>query len=173
MAINYREGKASDVPFVISSWSQSYRRSYSSGIIQMADWSEIMQDQIRKLLLRRGVDLVVAENPGAEEGLADVHGWLAYERGFTVQSREREPDGWRYQFVESESPVVHYVFVKEPYRRFGIAKGLFRAAGIDRIDHFYFTCKTAVVSRIGGKFPGGEWNPLIARNHKSQMAEAA
>jgi hypothetical protein len=56
------------------------------------------------------------------------------------------------------------VYVKEPYRRGGIARGLFAAAGVDPRERFFYTCKTGIGAELArSKASRAEWRPLIAR----------
>lgn len=171
MSIEYRKGVVTDVDLVVDSWLRSYRASYSSGIIAIRDWVPIMTNQIRQILARPGVDLICAANPNADpESKRDVHGWLAFERGFEEMERVRKNGRWMDELRVSERPLVHYVYVKSAYRGQGIARGLFQAADINPIYPFLYTCKTPCVSRISRKIPGGEWNPLIARYPRKEAA---
>lgn len=168
--IEYATAKSSDLALVIDSWAASYAASYSAGIVQMRDWDRIMKPQIKKVLAREGVELLVARNPSASaaEVRADLHGWLCYERDFKHRTRVRRDGRWRDVWEKTDMPLVHYVYVKSAYRGMGIARGLFQAAEIDPIEPFYYTCKTKYVRELSRKSPGGVWNPLIARFQKDE-----
>lgn len=171
MAVEYTTAKPSDLDFVVASWLDSYQSSYSAGLVQMNDWRAVMDPQIRKVLARPGVELYVARNPEADPDLrCDAHGWLACERGFKHRTRKMISGRWKSTWEQSDRPLVHYIYVKSAYRKRGIARGLFRAAEIDPIWPFYFTCKTPIVRDLMRVAPGAEWNPLFARFEKKDAA---
>jgi GNAT superfamily N-acetyltransferase len=70
-------------------------------------------------------------------------------------------------------PVVHYLYVKEPFRRIGVASYLMRTAGVDLKADWSFTHKTAASTRITKRLaPQATYNPLLARFDKTQTQEA-
>lgn len=142
-ALAYRSATESDRAFVVDSLVSSFRTAHAAGLIAMDDWRDVMERQVVKLLERPGVVVTVACRPGEEDTGADVYGWIAVEQG--------------------EPPLVLYCYVKQPYRRLGMARGLFRAAGVDPAQPFEFAAKTAVVSKLLGKIPRAKWHPLRAR----------
>lgn len=117
--------------FVTSTWSSSYKGSHFAGLIASEDWAAIMHAQLGKLLDRPGTRTLVAG----------------------------EPDGFLYGFIAGDTtrrlPIVYYVYVKDPFRELGYARGLFAALGVDPEQPFIYTCRTAIVSRIADKLPGG------------------
>jgi hypothetical protein len=145
MPYTYRHATDQDLRFVIGSWLYSYRTSFSAGLIQMDSWIEVMEPQIRAVLARPDCEVYCAIDPNTDDRRIDVFGWMAFE-GTT----------------ESGPPLVHYAYVKEPYRRMGLARGLLKQLGLDLCSVFAYTCKTAVVSRL--PIPRAEWRPLIARH---------
>lgn len=158
MSLSYRRAEERDLPFVVRSWVSSYRTAYAAGLLLMDDYRLIMERQVRRVLERPGVEVWVAYAPDEDDPRADLYGWIAVERGYEV------PVAGRMQ--PAEEPLVHYCYVKSNYRREGIARGLFRAAGIDPAEPFAFTCTTGVVADLRHKIPRARWNPLIARHPK-------
>jgi GNAT superfamily N-acetyltransferase len=110
----------------------------------MEDWRAVMEPQLRKLLTRPGVEVWVACHPGEEDHRSDLYGWIAVERGH-------------------RQPLVLYVYVKQAYRRQGLARGLFAAVGIDPAAPFSYAAKTSAVRDLRSKIPLSRWEPLIAR----------
>jgi GNAT superfamily N-acetyltransferase len=147
-AVTYRPGEAEELGFIVSSWQKSFRTAYAAGLIQMTDWADVMEPQLCKVLARPAVRVWVAANPHTEDRRLDVHGWIAVEH---------DPDG----AIDREPPLIHYCYVKQAYRRMGLATGLVKAAGIDTSVEFHYTCKTPVVTKIA--LPCGRWRPLRAR----------
>jgi GNAT superfamily N-acetyltransferase len=127
--IAYRHMDSRDEHFVLDSWAKSYRESDYAGLIQNKDWFPIMLRQLGKLLTLPHVKVTIAFDPSDADRVADIYGWICVEHGFV-------------------SPLVYYVFVKSAYRRRGIARDLFRAAGIDLARPFAFICQTAVIEEM-------------------------
>lgn len=136
MTIAHRAALPSDRQFIVSTWSSSFKKSHSAGIIQADDWAEIMRPQIEKALDR-----------------PDARAVVAYEKD--------DPDFF-YGFIagdtSDDTPVVFYVYVKEAYRREGIASGLFAALGVDPARRFVYVCKTGIVAELSSKIPCARFN---------------
>ena len=165
-SLAYRPAREPDWFFVVDSWLWSYRDAHAAGLIQMEDWNRVMKPQLAKVLARSGVSIFVAHHPGQDGTGADLYGWIAIERGYQTPARSRQGGRWVDSMVSVSEPLVHYVFVKQPYRRLGIARGLFKAAGVDPAAAFNYTAKTAIVTLLADKISGGRWMPLIARYAK-------
>jgi GNAT superfamily N-acetyltransferase len=147
VSVVFRRAAAGDLPFVISSWSSSYRTSYYAGLVTMNDWADVMHVQLRKILARPSIVTCVAHDPDEDlAGSADLLGFIAGD----VADR-------------SKVPLVLYVFVKAHYRGNGVARGLFNALGVDPSKPFDFACKTPVVRELERKIPYARWSPLRAR----------
>jgi hypothetical protein len=69
---------------------------------------------------------------------------------------------------------VHFVFVKSHVRGHGVARALFKVAGIDAQQPFLYTCKTSNVSKLekAGVMPRARWFPLSARFPKEKRAKS-
>ena len=141
-ALAYRPAADQDRDFVINSWLYSYRTAHAAGLIAMGDWPAVMVPQLEKILARPGASVIVAHRPGEEDSRADIYGWIATETGH-------------------ERPLVHYCYVKQPYRRLGIARGLMAASGVG--DDFMYSCKTAIASKVSHRIPRARWSPLVVR----------
>ena len=137
MTIAHRIATAADHDFIISSWSISYKKSHTAGIIQADDWATVMRPQFAKILARSGMRTVLAH---AEDDANYFYGWIAGDAS------------------PQSVPVVAYIYVKEPYRRKGIARGLFAALGVDPSKHFVYACKTGIVSELSSKIPFARFN---------------
>jgi GNAT superfamily N-acetyltransferase len=140
-SLAFRKATAADMAFVVDSFIDSYRTSHAAGLIVMTDWRAVMVRQLALMFQRPGVEAVVAYHPEAES--SDLYGWLAVEHG--------------------TPPLVLYVYVKQPYRRMGIAKALLEHVGISPEARFDYAAKTGVVTKLAPKMPNARWNPLRAR----------
>jgi hypothetical protein len=122
---------------VVESWLASYRRSPWAGAVPNNLYDAVYSDTIRQLV-ERGAALWLAHNPSRPD---HILGYLCSE-------------------VTSDGvPVVHFAFVKDLYRRQGIAASLFEAAGINPATKYFYTFKTGAEKH----FPGGRYQPAIAR----------
>lgn len=169
-SLDFRPADEADAAFIVDSWVSSYRNAYAAGMVSMHDWRPVMSSQVKRVLSRPGVQVIVACHPTEQDGATDLYGWIAFERDYQIPRRTSTVRNGRRlhttEMVSADEPLVHYVFVKQPYRRMGIARGLFSAAGIDPAKPFRYTCKTAMVRKLAGQIPGSEWAPLIARFDK-------
>lgn len=188
MSLKIRRADERDLRLVVGNWVDSYRKAHAAGLIAMEDWDAVMEPQVRKLLARPNVDVLVAYHPDETDRRHDLYGWIAVEHDYLVVVRERE-FGSRGQWVDKTvagwCPLLHYCYVKSTYRRRGVARALFKAAHVDPLGEFIYTCKTGVVARLtaathddAGRFvsppklPRARWNPLIARFPKAPIVEA-
>lgn len=164
--LDYRRAEERDLRLVVGTWVGSYRTAHAAGMICMADWRDVMEKQVARVLERPDVEVWVAYNPQEESTRGDLYGWIAVERNYQVPVRERVDGRWVESLNPSWAPLVHYVYVKQPYRLLGIARGLFLAAHVSLESEFLFSCKTPVVSKVEHRIPLAHWAPLICRYPK-------
>lgn len=138
--IAQRPAEEADWQFVISTWSRSYKGSRSAGLISSDDWADVMHRQIRRALALPGVRALVAFDAIDPSFL---YGWIA---------------------GDASAQLVHYVYVKEAFRRAGVARGLFMALGVDPSSGFSFTCWTPACARLAAKIPSARHRPDLARD---------
>lgn len=159
----YRRAQPPDRRFIVESWLDSYKDSHTAGLIPMESWYSTMRPIIQDILDRPGVTAHVAAWAGESSGAADLAGWCAVERGFLVQVRARRFRRYVKRLVVCQEPLVLYVLVKQPYRRTGIARALFAAAGVDPEQPFRYACRTGVLSKLKAKVPHATWEPMVVR----------
>jgi GNAT superfamily N-acetyltransferase len=148
----YRPALPTDRQFVISGWSASLRMTRDIPFLTMADYADIMHSQIAKALEREGVRTIVAEG-------SVLAGFVTFE-----------PDA---QIVDdlathrrggvAVAGYVFYCYVAQPFRRRGIARALFDAAGIDPASRFHYACRTLSSFELRGKVPSAHYSPFYAR----------
>lgn len=139
MTSAYRYAIPDDDPFIISGWSSSYRTSDDHPMMQMETYAVDQHARIRAVLARPRVQVIVA------------HGEVL--RGFIVYELS----------AYGLPPLLWYVYVAQPYRRMGIAHGLFVAARIDPREPFEYACRTRVVRDLRHKAPAARRNTLRGR----------
>jgi hypothetical protein len=125
--------------FVISTWASSYKHSHYAGLISAEDWAPVMHAQLGKLLDRPTTRAIVACAPPAF-----LYGHIVGD-------------------TASAMPVIHYVYVKDPFREAGYARGLFGALGVNPARPFLYTCRTSMAARLADKIPFARLTPAAAR----------
>lgn len=136
-----RAAKGTDAALILETWVGTYRNSPWAGVIPNNRFNEVTEDAIKQLLLRGSqIDCAVdAANP------QHVVGYVVHEK------------------TRLGEPVVHYLFVKDLYRRQGLARQLLEHAGIDPSAKFFYTFKTPFAKY----FRGGRYVPAIARRKEA------
>jgi hypothetical protein len=151
--IAYRDAGAADARFVAKSWVASYRDADTAGFVLVENWYDVMIPQVTQAMARPDVRTVLAyETTNPDPGTN------AY--GFIVADTVEQP------------PLVYYVFVKAPYRRSGIARGLFAAVGVDPSRPFNYVCSTPMSHVLHRKIPMARWAPKLGRFPKSERRKA-
>ena len=105
--IQYRPITEDDMSFILNSWLKSYRNSEFAKDLANPVYFENHSKIIQHLLAKSNV--IIACNP---EELTQIYGYSVFEQ---------------YESVT----ILHYIYVKFPYRKFGIAKNLFSFAQPD------------------------------------------
>jgi GNAT superfamily N-acetyltransferase len=113
----------------------------------MEDWCDVMRPQLEKILARPYVTAVIAYE---DSDPAFVYGYLVTE-------------------ADEKPPLVYWVYVKAPYRKQGIARQLFQAAGVNPFAPFDYVCSTPIVTRLS---TSGRWDPLRGRYSRDHRKNA-
>ena len=130
-----RTATPSDMVFVASSWRSCYRSSHFAGPIPMDLYNSLYRDIISRVLARRDIQVRVSAKD------EDIFGYVVFEHG-----------------------VLHWLYVKDPYRRLGCARALFESAKFAQGASFVYTFKTADAAEvIRKKHLMGKFNPMIVR----------
>ncbi len=151
--IAFRPAEPRDRALIVDAWSESYRTAYTSGLIQMEDWKDIMPGQIGKMLDK--AQCIVAHVPDDPDPIADLLGFIVYDT------------------ANFQHPYVYYVYVKANFRRAGyrdghrigdgIGRRLFKAAGINPAGRFNYAASTRKQRELLQKVPLARHVPLLAR----------
>jgi GNAT superfamily N-acetyltransferase len=120
IAIVLRPVDDGDVPLVYATWLNNYRHgSKQASRMEHHAYFAHQRSVIDRLMLRDDTRFTCAADPDEPRR---VYGWISYTTAGDV-------------------PVVHYLYVKNLYRRFGIARALARSASI--VDEAVYTHLTA------------------------------
>lgn len=142
MNLSFRPAASpADRRFIVSTWSSSYKKCHSAGLIRAERWAAVMHPEFEAFLDREGAKTLLACE---REDPAYCYGWIA---GDTTES----------------TPVVFYVYVLQPYRRTGIARSLFSAFGVDPKKYFVYVCAPPIARTL---WPQARFNPNEVRYPK-------
>lgn len=140
-----------DRAFIVSSWSSSYKSSPHAGPLWTDDYADIMHAQLERVLDRPEVVSVLA-------------------------CEQDDPDFFYGHIVaeldHGETPIIHYVYTKAPYRMAGVARGLFGAIGVNPSNYFVYTCPTRIVHDLFDKVPRARFDPNGIRFSKQNRRRA-
>lgn len=134
--------READKAFVYESWLESFRVSHAAGPFPMRMYRKVYTETLDALIARPGAQVLVACSPDDDD---QVLGFVCHERRATVP------------------PIVHYLYVKQLFRRERVATILMTAADIPTGRRFIYTFKTPVATRIAEHWAGAIFDPLVAR----------
>jgi GNAT superfamily N-acetyltransferase len=143
-AATLREYGEDDANFVLDSWSKSFRVSPWAGVVLNCDWHATHSAVVRELLERGARVSVICARHNPRQILA----WACWE------------------VLPAGDFVLHYLYVKDPWRRTGLAtallghlKGLHVTSEATRAHHTFRTRDWSHLDRAGAF----RWTPEIAR----------
>lgn len=125
LPVQIRRATKRDIPFITSSWLKSFRDGYfARGIPNTTYYYH--HHRILEQLLPRGITLVVCN----EEDPDQILGWCNAE-------------------VVDTALVLHYVYIKHPFRKFGLAKRVVELLlETEKPPAVIYTHKTPTASKI-------------------------
>ncbi len=147
--VKIRESLESDEPFFYNSWLRSFKPSYFAGPIPNDMYWDVYSAIIGRLLGRSKV--FVACDPDSENV---IYGYLV------VEYKDR--------------PVVHWMYVKQSFRGFGIALQLAEAAKVT--EDSYYTFRTADCRALCGPegvLKNSRFRPAFVRNKEEDNEVSA
>lgn len=98
--VQLRQGRDADYDFVLSSWLKSYRNAEMASLISKDRYFRGHNELALDALGRSNLLVAVARDDSDH-----IYGWLCHQQG--------------------EPTIIHYLYVKYPFRSMGIAKILF------------------------------------------------
>lgn len=134
--IRIRRANDEDIPFIFSSWLKSFRTSWFAKLIA----NPIYFDQHHKVIenvLKTSEVLVACNN----EDIGQIYGYICAERIDGVF-------------------VVHFTYIKHPFRKMGIAKELLNVFDHDLGNAAFYTHHTKSAESVTSKY-GFIYNPYL------------
>lgn len=157
MKLAFRDATPRDVSeFILSSWLDASRTSYSSGLIPMDSWFETMRPIYERHIKRPDMRAVVAYE---KTDPAFLYGFIIAD---PTEQRVPGKDGSFHYWPA----LVLFVFTKQNYRKERIARRLFEAVGVDVSKPFLYASSTVTASRLASKVPLAKYDPLAVRFDK-------
>ncbi len=127
--VAFRPCTPNDIMDVVDWWAGSWRRSKWAGTTPNNKIKESTGETVRQLL-SRGAKITLAVNKDNE---SQVLGFICTEK------------------TKLNEPVVHFLFVKDYFRRHGISKLLLKVEDIPCDGSAFYTHKTAFSKHYRGK----------------------
>lgn len=153
-----------DRAFIAATWSAYWRRPPEASCLSPTAWRSAVWQSVPGILERNGMRALVAADADTTDGLADLFGWIVWKPRAVECVMNKYTRRPMYNLVDGgPMPLVFFVFVKAAYHRLGIARGLFRAAGIDARADFAYACHARAASDLSNKIPNAEWCPKLGR----------
>lgn len=134
-----RKPHSEDIPFIFNSWLKSYRPSIQVKNIPQNIFYGEHHRFLEKIMKR--AECIIACNP---DDTNHIFGYVVYE-------------------IITGVLVVHYVYVKQDYRRLGVCNYLLEAAGRKRGEPFAYTHETYIGHKLSFLMKGF-YNPYIIYN---------
>jgi GNAT superfamily N-acetyltransferase len=147
MIFSYRTAVDADRQFIVSGCSSSLRMTRDLPLITMEDYAEIMHWQFGKALARPRAQTIVAEG-------SVLAGFITFERGARLVDERG---------ILETADYVYYIYVAGPFRRNGVARALFHAAGIDPRARFHYAARTQASWELRKYVPLAKYSSLYAR----------
>lgn len=125
----------------MSSWLKSYRHgSYFAKRIRDKQFFAYHHKVLERILARPTTTVTVACKPGEEN---TIFGYLITEF-----------------FAAENKTIIHFVYVKDAFRGFGVAKQLLETVKLNP-NVCYFSHWTFAVDELIKKYPGMTYNPYL------------
>ena len=136
----------SDRVFIRSTWARAFKQSNDAGLIHTDDWAPVMHRQFDRILDRPGARAIIACD---RDHPTFLYGWIAGDTTAPLK-------------------VVFFTYVKEPYRRRGLARALALELGLDARTPFAFVCRTPLTLQLDlrTRLPLARFDPHIVRYSK-------
>lgn len=146
LPITIRKFKAEDESFVYHSWLETYLDALSDMKVLNGLRSDVYyKGQHKRIeeLLSRCTTLIACNN----EDIDQIYGWICFE-------------------TLSSGQIFHFMYVKQPFRKNGIAKMLIEEARDKNEKEVFYTHKTPFTKEIIKYFQRSVFNPYLVEVYK-------
>jgi len=140
-----------DLNYVTDSWRRSYEHSPWSGTMPTRTYIEAYNSTLRHLLAVPTTLISIVCTETAEE----------LDENFIIGYIVYDLDGYK-------QPVVHYMYVKEPFRKKGIGKELLTVV-LGDASSFKYTFRTRSCDLLRGRFLG-QFSPRLINEKQRKKA---
>ena len=130
-----RDVEPEDLNFIYDSWFKTWRSSKYAGVVPNNKYYELMREVVENLV-GRGATIKVATSSNR------LLGFICYEH------------------TQDNKPVIHYIYVKDPYFKFGVGELLRDEAFPGLLEPGFMTFKSNIVMKYFSDFKHA---PEIAR----------
>lgn len=145
--ISFREMNASDIPYIKSTFLRSFRNSSFTNLTSNKSYFGFFSPLFEELILSPNTVVGLAVNPEDE---SHIYAWCVWEKQGPVQ-------------------ILHYVYTKTSYRKFGIAEDLLKATGFNLGEPFFYTLFSRDCDSLRRHYKQAVYNPFLllqAKNSK-------
>ena len=142
--VKYRDMIEADIPYIKSTFLQSFRKSPSTKYTSNTTYFGFFSPLFDHLLDKAGVIVKLAVNP---EDVNHIYAWCVYE-------------------IVGPTQVLHYVYTKFAYRNFDIATSLLFAAEFKLHEPFFYTLFSRDAYKLRKKYENAVHNPFILLSMK-------
>ena len=97
---------ADELPLVYDAWARSFRKSPWAGCVLNKDWDSVSRNTIGEILDRGARVVVAVQDLTNSDGVVDARRVMGYS------------------VSEPREAVLHWLYVKDTYRRLGIGRAL-------------------------------------------------
>lgn len=163
MTVKYRTASSpTDREFVISSWLDASRTSYSAGLVGMSEWYPTMWPVYERIMDRPDMRTMVACDPVEHD---DLFGFIVAD-----PTEQRVPVKGRPGQFKCWPAMIVFLYIKSHYRGRGFARGLVGAVGVDVSKPFLYAGHTRITSGLVARYPQSKYDPLQIRFPKQGAA---
>ncbi len=127
--IAFRPVAPFDMKLVLDAWVSSFRTSHTAGMLSPSRYRLAQWAQCEEIIAMPNTRTIVAYETDDDDHIADLYGFICVD-------------------LAGSPPIAWYVYTKEAFRRMGIARKLFAAAGINPDLPFVYGYKTAIVAEL-------------------------
>lgn len=125
--LTIRPARPEDIHFILHSWLKRYRDAIRARFIPDKVYYSVQHDVITKIFSQTGLVIRVAVNPEDEN---QIYGYVVAEVSPLLP----------------QVKFLHWIYVKGPFRRFGVAKALL--ASLPDLEHVHYTHRTRWVDDL-------------------------